>query len=55
MNNEQRFTMRLPGTLLAELEAEAAADQRPVASLIRQILIDHVAQRIANNVTSKAG
>jgi predicted DNA-binding protein len=39
---EKRVTIRLSGPLLRRLEAAAEADSRPVASIIRKILGQHV-------------
>jgi hypothetical protein len=54
---DQQITVRLPAELLCELNAEAAAADRPLAALIRQILIDHAAQRVLERgvVTASQG
>jgi hypothetical protein len=43
---EQRISIRLAGSLLDQLAAEAAQDGRPLAGQVRQILVDHVAHRV---------
>jgi hypothetical protein len=45
---ERRVTTRLAGELLRVLEAEARQDGRPLAALIRKLLIDHAAARLAD-------
>jgi predicted DNA binding CopG/RHH family protein len=41
---EERVTVRLAGPLLYELSTEAAQDGRPLASLVRRILVDAMAE-----------
>jgi hypothetical protein len=43
--NTDQITLRLAGTLRAELEAQAAAESRGLSSLVRTILIAHTIQR----------
>jgi hypothetical protein len=45
--NDDQICLKLSRPLRAELEAEAAARQRSLSNLIRTVLIDHTAQRIA--------
>jgi predicted HicB family RNase H-like nuclease len=44
---DDQITLRVAGTLRAALEDEAAAESRGLSNLIRKILCDHAAIRIA--------
>jgi hypothetical protein len=44
---DDRVGVRLNGTLRAHLEDEALASGRSLSNLIRKILIDHTAERVA--------
>jgi hypothetical protein len=46
---DQRTTVRLAGALLSELEQAANEDRRPVADLIRGILINWAMDRLARH------
>jgi len=50
---DAQITVRLASPLLAHLEEEALASGRSVSNLIRQILIDHTAQRVAATATTQ--
>jgi hypothetical protein len=43
---DSQVCLKLAGTLRAHLEEEAVTRRRSLSNLIRQILIDHTAQRI---------
>ncbi|MFZ1968314.1 MAG: hypothetical protein WA832_03500 [Bradyrhizobium sp.] len=45
--------LKLTGTLRAHLEDEALACGRSLSNLIRQILIDHTAERVAGTSTQQ--
>jgi hypothetical protein len=47
VRNDAQVCLKLSGPLRAALEDEAAARQRSLSNLIRTVLIDHTAQRIA--------
>jgi hypothetical protein len=49
--NDNQITLKLAGTLRAELEEAAAADGRGLSGLVRKVLIDFAARR----VTARAG
>jgi hypothetical protein len=51
---DDQITLRVAGTLRAALEDEAAADSRGLSSLIRKILVNHTAQRIAERMEKAA-
>jgi len=51
---DDQITLRLAGSLRAELEREAAEDGRELSSLIRKILVDHAAQRVVDRSTQAA-
>jgi hypothetical protein len=44
---EQRLSIRVAGPLRDGLEAQAASAGRQLAEHVRQVLIDHLAQRVA--------
>jgi hypothetical protein len=50
---DDQITLRLAGTLRAHLEDEAAERGRSLANLMRHILIEHVAQRVAGTTTTQ--
>jgi uncharacterized protein (DUF1778 family) len=54
MRRDDQITIRLAGTLRAELERAAAEDGRELSSLIRKILVDHAAQRVVDRATQAA-
>jgi len=54
MRRDDQSTIRLAGTLRAELERAAAEDGRELSSLIRKILVDHAAQRVVDRATQAA-
>lgn len=43
---DEKLAIRVPSPLRAALEMEAEHDGRPVASLVRKILVEHVSKRI---------
>jgi predicted HicB family RNase H-like nuclease len=47
MRRDDQITLRVAGPLRAALEAEAAERGRSLSNLIRHILINHAAQRVA--------
>jgi hypothetical protein len=51
---DDQITLRIAGTLRAALEDEAAGDSRGLSSLIRKILLNHVAQRVVDHKTNIA-
>jgi hypothetical protein len=51
---ENQVCLKLAGPLRAALEDEAAAQSRSLSYLIRQILIQHVAQRVIDHKTQIA-
>jgi predicted HicB family RNase H-like nuclease len=51
---DDQVCLKLAGPLRAELEAEAAAHQRSLSSLIRTVLINHAAQRVVDRETQAA-
>jgi hypothetical protein len=48
---DDQITFRVAGTLRAELEAAASADDLALSGLVRRVLIDFATQRI----TARAG
>ena len=50
---DDQITVRLAGTLRDHLEDEALACGRSLSNLIRQILIDHTAERVAGTSTQQ--
>lgn len=50
---DDQIHVRLSGTLRAHLEDEALAHGRSLSNLIRVILIDHTAERVAAAATSQ--
>jgi predicted HicB family RNase H-like nuclease len=50
---DDQITVRLAGELRAHLEDEALARGRSLSNLIRQILIDHTAERVAGTATTQ--
>jgi predicted HicB family RNase H-like nuclease len=48
---DDQITLRVAGTLRAELEAAASADDVALSGLVRKVLIDYAAKRI----TERAG
>ena len=51
-NNDQ-ITLRVAGPLRAALEDEAASEARGLSSLIRKVLIEHAANRIAERANAE--
>jgi hypothetical protein len=51
---DDQITLRLAGSLRAELERAAAEDGRSVSNLIRTILADFAAQRVVDRSTQAA-
>ena len=51
---EDQVHLRISGVLRASLEDEATLRGRSMSNLIRQILIDHVAARIAERTAQAA-
>jgi hypothetical protein len=52
MKRENQICLRLAGTLRAHLEDEAAECGRSLSNLVRHILIQHSAQRVAAAATA---
>jgi hypothetical protein len=44
---DEQLVVRVAALLLRELEVEAAEEDRPVAHVVRRILINHTSQRLA--------
>jgi hypothetical protein len=49
---DDQITLRISGELRTALEAEATADKRDLSSMVRAILISHVAQCIVAGETA---
>ena len=45
---EQQVVVRMSSPLRAELEVAAIEDRRPLAALVRNVLADYAAQRLAS-------
>jgi hypothetical protein len=52
---DDQITLRVAGTLRAELEAAASADDIGLSGLVRKVLIDYAAQRIAERAGADVG
>jgi hypothetical protein len=50
---DNQVCLKLSGTLRTHLEDEALTRQRSLSNLIRQILIDHTAERVARAATQR--
>jgi predicted HicB family RNase H-like nuclease len=51
---DDQITLRLAGSLRAELERAAAEDGRSLSNLIRAVLADFAAQRVVDRATQAA-
>lgn len=45
---DERVQIRMSSVLRSVLEAEAARDGRPLAALIRKVLVEHAAARVTD-------
>jgi hypothetical protein len=54
MKRDDQVCIRLSGTLRQHLEDEALASGRSLSNLIRQILINHTADRVASTSQREA-
>lgn len=52
---DDQITLRVAGTLRAELEAAASADEMGLSGLVRKVLIDFAAKRITERTGADVG
>jgi hypothetical protein len=52
---EDQITLRVAGTLRAELEAAASADELGLSGLCRKVLIEFATKRITERAGAEAG
>jgi hypothetical protein len=52
---DDQITLRVAGTLRAELEAAASADDLGLSGLVRKVLIDYAAKRVIERVGADVG
>ncbi len=55
IRNDAQICMKLAGPLRTALEAEAEARGRSLSNLIRQVLIEHTAERITERAGTEVG
>ena len=52
---DDQITLRVPGTLRAELEAAASAGDRSLSDIVRAALIDYATKRIVERAGTDVG